>query len=644
MTDRSPPPGAWPSWVTPDLVAGKTIGLSTLRTCGETLYWLESRPTQRGRTILVSATTDGTITDITDDRFDIGTRVHEYGGGAYTVARTQDGPTLLFSDRQDGNVWLITPATTPPRKIVGAPGLRFADFAIHPSGQGAYAIREDHRDPTKPEPANTIVWLDFQNPTDSGTTLVTGADFYSSPRPSPDGTQLAWIAWSHPNMPWNDTCLQHAPLADTPATLGAIQTLANGEQGHFSVIEPRWTQDNRLIAATDETGFWNPKSYDPTLQFPNINAEIGLPHWIFGQQTFTPLKDGSLLCLAIREGLNTILRLTSNPSSITPLTFGHPSEVPQPLGQSGLFAWIDTPPDAPPAIAIGAPGSPPKILRTATTLPENLPRNAISCPDILRFPTKTGDAYALFYPPGNPDHSLGTDEKPPLVVMAHGGPTGRSNPAFSFKIQWWTSRGFAVLDVNYRGSTGFGRTYREQLDEHWGLLDVTDCLDAVRFVIARNMVDPARCVIRGSSAGGLTVLECLAHSTLFAAATSLYGVTDLRALAHETHKFEARYLDRLIGPYPETLSRYLDRSPLSHPEKIQTPILFLHGSEDKVVPPKQAEDMVHHLKARNIPVEHHVYPNEAHGFRAETAIKDALLREWSFYNRVFSTLPKPDQI
>ena len=630
--------GHWPSWVTPELVAGRTLSFSELRTAGEWIFWLESRPDEQGRSVITARDPEGHIHDLIPPEYSVGTRVHEYGGGAWDV-RLKDNakdnaPQVVFSDRKRGGVWFSDGTTATQWATAGeSPEHRYADLTFDPAADAVFCVRESHGDGV---PVATLVHVQADG---RETVLVEGADFYAAPRPSPDGNFLAWFNWNDPAMPWTVTTLSVAPFDRTTGTLGPVTDLTGPEP--CSIIEPCWSPDGTLYATSDAEGRWTPIrfSHDETGWHPHsldgANAEIGLPHWVFGQRSMAPLPGNRLLALGIRQGLNHVL-LEDN-GRWTELALGTPVNVPEPLG-NGQFAWIDAPADAPAAIAFGRPGEACDRFRISVTLPHGVTKADIATPIPLSFPTANGAeahalAHALFYAPASSTSALQEGEKPPLVVMAHGGPTGRANPSFAFKVQWWTSRGFAVLDVNYRGSTGFGRAYREALDGQWGVADIEDCLAGVQAVLDRGFADPARCVIRGSSAGGLTVLGALAQSDLFAAGTSLYGVTDLRALAEETHKFEARYLDGLIGPYPEDEAVYLKRSPITQAEGITVPVLFLHGGADKVVPLSQAESMRTKLEHSAL----HVYPEEAHGFRARETIEDALQRELAFYQQVFST-------
>lgn len=638
MTNPSSiPSGAWPSWVSSDLVAGRSVSLSELKAQGDRLYWLEGRPQEGGRTALVSLKRGETPRDLLTVDYQIGTNVHEYGGGAYEVSSCQK---IVFSDRKTGAVSLYHPdgSITP---MACTAGCAYADFSFDATGSGFFCVREDHRG--EGEPRAAIVWLDRQDEI----VLVEGDDFYAAPRAAPGNGHLVWISWSHPDMPWDATRLLIAPLswqARRPH-IGATRILA-GDGTRCSCVDPVWESADTLLVSLDAQGSWRPCRFfipneTDTLvgpdYLPDPGGETGFPHWVFGQRSLSPIGQGRVMAQIITEGLSRTALFENGVWT----TWPHIDAAQVPVWFGDEPAWIDTAPDAPPAIVIGHPQ---RIIRRAFDFPSGIDAQDCAIARPISFPVDAdasgGDSirsHALFYAPMNRHHSLADNEKPPLVVMAHGGPTGRASTAFSFKVQWWTSRGFAVLDVNYRGSTGFGRTYREALEGQWGVVDVQDCIAAVRHVVAKELVDPARCVIRGSSAGGLTVLMALAMSDVFAAGCSLYGVTDLRTLAEETHKFESRYLDRLIGPYPEQADLYLQRSPISHVETIRSPTLFLHGDQDKVVPLAQAQAMHNALVARGRQSALHIYPGEGHGFRQQQTLQDSFTRELAFYQQVFAS-------
>ncbi len=626
MTNPSSiPSGSWPSWVSPELVAGRSISLSELQAQADRLYWLETRPQEGGRTALVSMKRGETPEDLLPSTVGIGTRVHEYGGGAYGVSSCQ---RVVFSDRKSGAVHLRENDGTFV-SLASSTDCAYADFSFDATGTGVFCVREDYRSGGEPKAA--IVWLDCEREC----VLVEGDDFYAAPRPAPGNGHLAWISWNHPDMPWDATQLTVAPLTweDSRPRPGASRILA-GEASRCSSVDPVWESADTLLVSLDTPGAWHPCRFTVTGEagpefLADPEGETGFPHWVFGQSSLRVLPDGRILAQIVRDGLSHTALLAGRHWQICPQI--ETAQAPVPFGDE--LAWITAAPDAPPAVVIGKNS---RIIRQAFDFPEGITPEDCAHPEPFAYPSTGGAiAHALYYAPVNRHHALASREKPPLVVMAHGGPTGRASSAFSFKVQWWTSRGFAVLDVNYRGSTGFGRRYREALNGAWGITDVEDCVAGVHHAVAHGLADPGRCVIRGSSAGGLTVLMALATSDVFAAGCSLYGVTDLRALAEETHKFESRYLDRLIGPYPEQEALYLARSPLTHVAQITAPLLFLHGDLDKVVPLDQAQAMNQALHGLGRASALHVYEGESHGFRQEQTLRDSFTRELAFYQQVF---------
>lgn len=633
------PCGSWPSPVTPELASAGNIRLSMLRTDGECVYWLERRPSEKGRSVLVRRSPDGQITDLTPPSRDVTTRVHEYGGGAWAIRNGN----IVFSDRTDNAIWFRAANDTEFRCLPSTPRQCYADFAFSPDGRHIIAVEEDHSAEGEPTARLSCFSLDGTEPLH----LAEGADFYAAPSFSPDGNFLAWIEWSHPDMPWDATCLYIARIvrddAGNPIRLIEQQCLA-GKNGTESLIEPCWENDETLISISDRSGWWAPERFllpsGERIPLGKEGTETGQPPWVFGQRSFTCLPDGNLLALTVSDGQDATILIAPD-GTITPVRMGAPEQSPELLKMTSdgpEYAWLDAPPDSPAAIVIGKPDQASEIIRMSTTLPYS--RDDISLAQHLHFPTEDGaTGHALFYAPVSSHATIPDGEKPPLIVMVHGGPTARASAAFSFKVQWWTSRGFAVLDVNYGGSTGFGRAWRKRLEGRWGLTDVADCIDATKEVLRRGLVDPNRIAIRGSSAGGLTVLNTLATSRIFAAGTSLYGVTDLRALAAETHKFESRYTDRLIAPWPEGEAVYLERSPLSLADRIKAPVLFLQGLEDKVVPPSQAQTMSEILRRNGNIAPLHEFPGEGHGFRSAETLKQAMILELEFYGKVFGFQP-----
>ncbi|WP_237442503.1 prolyl oligopeptidase family serine peptidase [Saccharibacter sp. 17.LH.SD] len=627
------------SWVSPQLIIQKNRTFSELRADQGWVLWLERRPEDGGRHVVVGRSHDGTIHDLTPQESDVGTNVNVYGGGAWTYRFSEHGIEVIFSDRRRGGLWLSLQGHTSQLWCAetGSDGKNgyFADLAFSSSGKEVFCVREVH---VGDQESAQIVSVSSDGDI---SVLDERADFYASPRPSPDGCYLAWIAWDNPHMPWTETRLCVMSLEERNTPIYVLE----GEKEACSVMEPLWDGE-RLYALSDRScagheRVWAPIAFVRSenrwrdLNLPHAGLEVGLPAWVFGQRSYVALPHGELLVRGIKEGFSQIRRYSPKAGWRNVEWGGTPENVPFPLNKDEAdFAWIDAPADHPPSLMIGRPGAKGHRFREAWHLPEGVERADIAVPRVIQCETSDdiGPVRALFYAPAHGKHCVKPDAKPPLVVIVHGGPTGQARTDLSFKVQWWASRGFAVLDVNYRGSTGFGRSYREALNGLWGVRDVQDCCLAVREVVKQGLVDPARCVIRGSSAGGLTVLSALAQSDLFVAGTSLYGVTDLRGLVADTHRFEARYLDGLIAPWPEGEATYLERSPVSWPEKIKAPVLFLHGDADKVVPLAQAEALVGKLEEASL----HVYPKEGHGFRQPDVIVDAFQRELAFYQRVFA--------
>lgn len=633
----SMPCGTWPSPVTPDLVAGKTLSFSEVRAVENTVFWLERRPAEAGRSVLMRWTQAEGTSEALEPDTDVATRVHEYGGGAYAVK----SGCIAYSDKRTGMVWLRREAEISAVFMAGEVGLRFADLRFDVNSETVLAVREDHRDVGEAKTA--LVALHVQG-NKAGIVLKVGADFYAAPAFSPDGEWLAWVEWDHPNMPWDATrlCLARVQRNASGEISGIkdARVLA-GEQTSESLIEPRWTSDGKLLVLSDRAGSWtiwnvNWQENSPTLsRYPVPEGEVGQPAWVFGQSSYQLLKNEGCLVLAVTQGQATCW-IKPDCTSEYRIFHAKPDQCPVSLAD-GRFAWLQAPPDALPSVVVGTPekGAEVVLQRSST---EQLDVADISIPESIRFLVDGEDGlwgHAFFYPPTNRHASVPQGERPPMIVQVHGGPTARAQEGLSFKIQWWTSRGFAVLDVNYGGSTGFGRAWRNRLKGQWGVVDVADCLSACRAVVESGRVDPNRIAIRGSSAGGMTVLVALAVSDIFAAGVSLYGVTDLRALAQETHKFEARYLDGLIGPWPEAEALYLQRSPISVADQIRAPVLLLQGMDDKVVPPEQAYSMADALKAVGTPVTLREFEGEGHGFRKEATIRAAFAEELAFYAKVF---------
>jgi dipeptidyl aminopeptidase/acylaminoacyl peptidase len=620
------PYGAWKSPITSDLIVAETIGLGAVLVDGDDIYWTESRPGEGGRNVLVKK--DGG--DVTPPPFNVRTRVHEYGGGAASVHQG----AVWFSHFADQRLYRLEPGGVPqpltPEPAGGA-SFRYADGAIDAARGRWLGVREAHG--AEHQVDNAIVAVDPTTPS-AGRVLAEGVDFYAAPRVSPDGSHLAWVQWNHPNMPWVGAELWVAEFAGDGG-LGQRRKIAGGDDE--SVCQPNWSPDGALILVSDRNGWWNLYRCDvgdgivrPVC--PHA-AEFAPAQWVFGQSSYAFLSPGHIVC-AYGEGGRTVLaRLEVASGKLSPLALPY-TEFSSVKAAGGRIVCAAGSPAGPSAIvAIDPETGATEVLRQSSA--------AAADPDLqryftaarhLEFPTENGlTAFANYYKPLNPDFAAPAGEAPPLVVKCHGGPTASASSSLSMGIQYWTSRGIAVIDVDYGGSTGYGRAYRERLKGAWGVVDVDDCVNAARHVAAEGLADPERMVITGGSAGGYTVLAALAGRDVFKGGASYYGVSDVAALARDTHKFESRYLDWLIGPYPQEEALYRDRSPLSHADKLDCPVIFFQGSEDQVVPPNQTEMMVEALRRRGIPCGYLLFAGEQHGFRRAENIKRALDAELYFY-------------
>jgi len=618
------PYGTWASPITSDLIVAGTIGLGGICLDGDTIYWTELRPTEAGRIVLVQRTADGQTRDVTPVPFNVRTRVHEYGGGSYWV---YEG-VVYFANFADQRLYRQTVGETPVPITPEVPW-RYADGLVDKGRDRLICVREDHSG--EGEPINTIVAIPLGDALQQ--ILVSGNDFYSSPRLSPDGTQLAWITWNHPHMPWDGTELWVANLAEDGAIANAQKVAGGSEE---SVVQPMWSPDGLLYFVSDRSGWWNLyRSKDGAIEplFP-MQAEFGMPHWVFGYINYGFSSADRLICTFNREGVSYLAKLDISNRCLDVLETPYTDlgSVHVTVDNVVLGAGSATQPGA--IVQVDLTAGSHTILKCASEL--TIDPGYLSVPQAIAFPTSNDQiAYGFFYPPTNRDYTAPASERPPLLVKSHGGPTAATSTTFNLKIQYWTSRGFAVLDVNYRGSTGYGRAYREQLKGQWGILDVDDCCNGARYLVEQELVDGDRLVIDGGSAGGYTTLCALTFRDVFKAGASYYGVSDLEALARDTHKFEARYLDSMIGAYPEQKELYVARSPIHASDRLNCPVIFFQGAEDKVVPPNQAEMMVNVLKQKGLPVAYVLYEGEQHGFRKAENIKRTLDGEFYFYAKVF---------
>jgi dipeptidyl aminopeptidase/acylaminoacyl peptidase len=614
--------GTWRSPLTGDFVAGRSQRAGELQWDGDRLFWLETRPAEMGRQTLLCSIEGAPPVEVLPAPWSARSTVHEYGGGSYCAR----GGRVFFVNAADQQIYKLDVANGAVRALTHTPQCRYADLQFEAAHQRLLAVCEDHSGGA--EPQNRLVAIDLIRP-DAIQILEEAWDFVSSPRLSPDGSSLAYLTWNHPYMPWDSTRLWRRPVRPDGG-LGEAALVAGGDAE--SVSQPQWSPSGELFWISDKTGWWN--LYNNGKAVLPMEAEFAPPQWVFGQSHYGFLNTSTLLAACSRGGEWQIVQLQENADQwgMTQPNLGinHVSQIVCSQGRGAIL------------------GAGPKRLQTLwltnkeawETLSEQsivpLTPEDISAGRSLSFPSGDNRAHGFFYPPANARYRAPDGDLPPLIVIGHGGPTSATDPSLSFKIQFWTQRGFAVLDVNYRGSTGYGRTYRDALRGNWGLVDVEDLCAGAEYVTAIGWVHPQKRAIRGSSAGGFSVLCALTDHNTFNAGVSLYGIGDLEALACDTHKFEARYLDSLVGPYPAAQSEYVQRSPIHKADLIRCPLLVFQGQQDKVVPPAQAEQMVAAVQRAGTLVDYVVYPDEAHGFRRAANIQHQMDTELAFYQRVFN--------
>jgi dipeptidyl aminopeptidase/acylaminoacyl peptidase len=624
MTKKPTAPyGSWKSPITSDLIVAETIGLGQPMLDGDDIYWLELRPQEQGRYVIVKRTPDGAIADLNPSPFNARTRVHEYGGGSYVVG---DG-VVIFANFEDQRLYRQQP-DAPPEALTPEGAWRYADLVVDRLRRRLICIREDHSDPIN-QAVNTVAAVSLE--TGETTILAAGNDFYSSPRLSLDGSRLAWLTWNHPNMPW-DGCELWVAEIDGECALSAPQRVAGGAQE--SIFQPEWSPDGVLHFASDRSGWWNLYCWraGKIEALCPMEAEFGGPQWEFGMSYYAFVARG-VVCIVEQDGQSHLVMLNAVTSTLEPmaLPYTYFYDVQAQGDDVVLAAGSPTEPTA--LVLINLATQEVRTLRRSSALV--IDPGFLALPQAIEFPTTAGQtAHAFFYPPTNCNFAAPADERPPLLVVSHGGPTGATSSSFNPRIQYWTSRGIAVVDVDYGGSTGYGRAYRERLNGQWGIVDVDDCTNAALYLVEQGLVDRSRLAIRGGSAGGYTTLCCLAFKDVFKAGASYFGISDLEAFL-DTHKFESRYLDGLIGPYPERRDLYVERSPIHHMHRLSCPMILFQGLEDEIVLPNQAEMMYEAVRAKGQPVAYMPFADEQHGFRQAANIKAALDAELYFYSRVF---------
>lgn len=635
--------GTWTSPISAELIAGNTLKLGQCQVKSGVFYWLETRPKEAGRTVLVACPANGTACDITPPQFSVRSRVHEYGGGAFAVTNDK----IFFVNNEDQQIYWQTEKQEPVR-LTNETSTRFADLHFDTQHNTLLAVAEEHQEQTAGiEPLNYLVRI---TPDQGVEPLIYGSDFFAAPRVSPDGKLLCWISWNHPDMPWDSSSLWLANLGSDGIPTN-IRQIAGGI--NESVMQPEWAADNSLFFISDKSGWWNIYCLPPGLLEPDClcpcKSEFGSPLWNFAQSSYAVINKEQLLVSFTSEGIWKLGIIDLKEPSLT--------EIPCPYQEISFLAS-----DGDQAIMrVGSPQTPLqfasldlkegrsrnveqfrfKTLRSASSF--SVEDGYLSQAQPVSFARKDGSKiYAFYYPPTNAKYCGLDGELPPLLVKSHGGPTAATTSTLEPSIQFWTSRGFAVADINYGGSSGYGRHYRLQLNNQWGVIDVQDCAEAALQLAEAGLVDKNRLLISGSSAGGYTTLCALTFTDTFAAGASYYGISDLECLAKDTHKFEAHYLDKLIGPYPQAKNLYRSRSPIRWHSKLKSPTIFFQGLEDKVVPPSQSEKMVKALRRKNLPVAYLTFNNEQHGFRQAKTIATCLNAELYFYLKIFGLETPPN--
>lgn len=636
-TPRFAPYGTWASPISAEQASAAASSLEQVTARGGRLYWIEGRPAEAGRSVLVTQADDGGGVDLTPLGFDVRTRVHEYGGLAYAHV----GDSVVFSQADDQRLYRHD-GRAPPRPLT-PPGYRYADGIAAADGR-LYCVREDHTGGDG-EAKNTIVALSVAEQMaggSAGTVLFDAADFVAYPRASHDGSRLAFISWNHPDMPFDATTLHVGAMGANG--LESLQSIAGGPGE--SVLEPQWDRDGSLYFHSDRSGYWNLYRWrsGAVEAITSFDADLGGPLWNLGAATYALTGDGRALVRICRNAVDELALVDLDSRGITPLELPFVGYASLGVLDSGTaYALAASATDLPVLITIDLASGAHAVVRRAGTV--DLAADVIARAESIEFPVPPGadgqprHAQAFLYLPCNPHFRAPAADRPPLIALLHGGPTAHWSPAFRLAVQFWTTRGFAIVSVNYGGSSGFGRAYRERLRGQWGVVDLADAVAAVDFLIATGRVDPDRIIIRGGSAGGFTVLSALAFTRRFNAGVNYYGVADAEALARDTHKFESRYCDRLIAPLPEGIEVYRARSPIRHLEGFRAPLITFQGSEDRAVPPEQSRMIVAALREKGVPVAYLEFAGEQHGFRDARNVTRALEAELYFLGRVLGLTP-----
>jgi dipeptidyl aminopeptidase/acylaminoacyl peptidase len=628
--------GSWASPITVDLMLKGTVQMRNqmVRWDGDDLYWSELRPDEAGRIVVCRRTSDGAISDITPKGFNARTRVHEYGGGHFAVS----GGTVWFANYADQRLYRQD-RDGAPRPITPAADVRHADIAVDDRRGRLLAVREDHTTGAK-EAVNTIVSLDWSRDHKS-ITIAAGNDFYSSPKLSPDGKRLAWTTWNHPNMPWDGSELWVSEL-DSEGRVTSSRKIAGGVSE--SILQPEWSPAGELYFVSDRTDWWNLYRARGEGEEPLCAraAEFGAPQWVFGMRFYAFAGPDEIVCLYSEPGGTKLGRIDLKSGTLkqVALIYSSLSNVQSNGRKVALFAGSPTLAER--VLTIDLANGAQEVVKVSN--PSHIDAGNLSLPKAIEFPTEGGlTAHAIYYPPKNQRYEGPPGEKPPLVVRCHGGPTSSAGPTYAFDYHYWTSRGFAVVDVNYGGSSGYGRAYRTRLNGNWGVVDVDDCINAARYLVEQGHADQNRVWITGGSAGGFTVLLSLTKRNFYDAGASHFGIGDLELFIKETHKFESHYVDTLVGPYPERADLYRDRSAVHFADHLKCPVILFQGLEDKIVPPSQADEFIAVCKQKELPYAYVAFEGEQHGFRREKNIRRSIEGELYFVSQIFD-LGLADQI
>lgn len=624
------PYGAWASPLTAARATAGALRLGQITVDGDDVYWLEGRASEGGRNVLVRASAGGPPQDVSPASLNVRSRVHEYGGAAYAVHQG----TIYASNFADQRLYRFTAGEAPV--ALTPEGYFYAQCRVDAARRRLICVREDHtKGDAQPPAAIVALPLDAKMPS-AGVVLASGADFLSDPVLSPDGQSLAWLQWNHPNMPWDGTELYVTEL-DARGVPQAPVKVAGGVDE--SVFQPQWSPDGVLYFVSDRSGWWNLyRRTGGAVQAVHTQAhDFGKPQWSLGTSTYAFVSATQAVVTYADQGHWRLALLSLGSSSLQPLE----------LSLEPLDSVVATPRavyfvggsarEGPAITRVSLGGAEAEVLRRSRQ--DTLDAALVSAPEAITFDSAGQSVHAFYYPPTNPGFRAPAGTTPPLLVLSHGGPTGATDPIFDPEVQFWTTRGFAVVDVNYRGSTGYGRAYRQRLNGQWGIVDVRDAVNAAKYLVAAGKADPARLITRGGSAGGYTTLAALAFHDTFKAGASYYGISDLEVLAQDTHKFESRYMDRLVGPYPATAAVYRQRSPIHAVDRLNCALILLQGLEDKVVPPNQSAMMAEAVRKKGLPVAYVTFEGEQHGFRKAENIVRALESELYFYGKVFGFTP-----